>query len=60
MSPYQIPNILHEQHLDDLICERFGIQTGEADLSDWQAFTQALLNTEHSVTVAMVGKYVEL
>ena len=59
-SIYQIPNILHEQHLDDLICERFGIQTGEADLSDWQAFTQALLNTEHSVTVAMVGKYVEL
>lgn len=59
-SIYQIPSILHEQHLDDLICERFGLNTSEADLSDWQAFTQALLNPTDSVTVAMVGKYVEL
>lgn len=59
-SIYQIPSILHEQRLDDLICQRFGLQTNTADLSDWQAFTDVLLNAEDSVTVAMVGKYVEL
>ncbi|OBX83095.1 CTP synthase [Faucicola atlantae] len=59
-SIYQIPSILHEQQLDDLICQRFGLQTNTADLSDWQAFTDVLLNAEDSVTVAMVGKYVEL
>ena len=59
-SIYQIPSILHAQHLDDLICERFGLDTPEADLSDWHQFTQALLNTQETVTVAMVGKYVEL
>ena len=51
---------MHEQQLDDLICQRFGLQTNTADLSDWQAFTDVLLNAEDSVTVAMVGKYVEL
>lgn len=59
-SIYQIPSILHEQQLDDLICQRFGLQTNTSDLSDWQAFTDVLLNAEDSVTVAMVGKYVEL
>lgn len=59
-SIYQIPSILHEQQLDDLICQRFGLQTNAADLSDWQAFTEVLLNADDSVTVAMVGKYVEL
>lgn len=59
-SIYQIPAILHEQHLDDLICERFGITAPEADLSDWASVTEGLLNAKDSVTVAMVGKYVEL
>ncbi len=59
-SIYQIPRKLHAQHLDDLICERFGITVAEADLSDWDKVTSSLLNAKDSVTVAMVGKYVEL
>lgn len=57
---YQIPRILHEQQLDDLICERFGIQAPPADLSDWDKVTASLLSNQDSVTVAVVGKYVEL
>ena len=59
-SIYQIPKKLHNQHLDDLICERFGITAPEADLSDWDTVTQSLLSNQETVTVAMVGKYVEL
>ncbi|WP_198336557.1 CTP synthase [Psychrobacter celer] len=59
-SIYQIPHILHEQDLDDLICERFGLDVPEADLSDWDKVVEAQLNPEAVVTVAMVGKYVEL
>ena len=59
-SIYQIPRILHEQDLDDLICERFGLDLPEADLSDWDKVVEAQLNPESTVTVAMVGKYVEL
>ncbi|MFW2176890.1 MULTISPECIES: CTP synthase [unclassified Moraxella] len=59
-SIYQIPRKLHDQHLDDLICERFGITAPEADLSDWDSVTKTLTSDLPVVTVAMVGKYVEL
>lgn len=57
---YQIPRILHEQQLDELICERFGIQAPPADLSDWDKVTGSLLSNQENLTVAVVGKYVEL
>ncbi|MBF4488949.1 CTP synthase [Psychrobacter sp. N25K4-3-2] len=59
-SIYQIPRTLYEQDLDDLICERFGLDVPEADLSDWDKVVEAQLNPESTLTVAMVGKYVEL
>ncbi len=59
-SIYQIPRTLYEQDLDDLVCERFGLDLPEADLSDWDKVVEAQLNPETTVTVAMVGKYVEL
>ena len=59
-SIYLIPKNFHDQKVDDLICERFGFDCPPADLSDWNAVTDALLNPEHEVRVAMVGKYVEL
>ncbi|TXD98389.1 CTP synthase [Psychrobacter frigidicola] len=59
-SIYQIPRTLYEQDLDDLVCERFGLDVPEADLSDWDKVVEAQLNPESTVTVAMVGKYVEL
>lgn len=59
-SIYQIPRTLHEQDLDDIILERFGIKAPEADLSDWDKVVDRLLNAEGKVTVAIVGKYVEL
>ncbi|AWT49411.1 CTP synthetase [Psychrobacter sp. YP14] len=57
---YQIPRTLYEQDLDDIICERFGIDAPEADLSDWDKVVDGLLNAQGKVTVAIVGKYVEL
>ncbi|TXJ10349.1 MAG: CTP synthase [Acinetobacter sp.] len=57
---YQIPRDFYEQDVDDLICERFGFNLPEADLSDWDSVCETLLNPEYTVRVAMVGKYVEL
>ncbi|MFB6347980.1 CTP synthase [Moraxella sp. ZJ142] len=59
-SIYQIPRRFYEQNLDDLICERFGIQAPEADLSDWDQVVDDLFNSQGEIVVAMVGKYVEL
>ncbi|WP_369602251.1 CTP synthase [Hahella sp. SMD15-11] len=59
-SIYEIPMKLHEQGLDDIIIERFGLQCGEADLSEWQRVVDLERHPEHEVTIAMVGKYMEL
>lgn len=59
-SIYQIPRRFSEQGLDALVIERLGLTTPPVDLSDWDAVVDGLLNPERSVTVAMVGKYVEL
>ncbi|MFK3799231.1 CTP synthase, partial [Pseudomonas sp. NPDC088444] len=57
---YKIPAVLHAQGLDDFVVERFGLQCGGADLSEWEKVVDAKLNPEHEVTIAMVGKYMEL
>ncbi|HRH91187.1 MAG TPA: CTP synthase [Agitococcus sp.] len=57
---YQIPRKFHEQGLDEFILERFGWKCLPADLSDWDAVVDGLLHPTQEVTIAMVGKYVEL
>ena len=58
-SIYNIPNLLHEQHLDDIVVERLGLEAGEANLDDWIEVVDRSRNTLHEVTIGMVGKYVE-
>lgn len=58
-SIYEIPLLLHEQGLDDIVVERLGLKAGKADLSRWKEVVDRLTNTRHEVNVAMVGKYVE-
>ncbi|QQD22345.1 CTP synthase [Venatoribacter cucullus] len=57
---YKIPRMLHDYGLDDLIVEKFDLACGPADLSEWDAVADAKLNPEKSVTIAMVGKYMDL
>jgi len=57
---YEIPRVLHEQGLDDLVIKRFGLETQEADLSDWQHVVDVMANPKDEVTIAMVGKYMDL
>ena len=57
---YRIPMMLHEQQLDDIIVERFGLECGPADLSEWKAVVDAELNPDRTLEIAMVGKYMDL
>ncbi|MDX1587294.1 MAG: CTP synthase [Oleiphilaceae bacterium] len=60
-SIYAVPRILHEMGLDEIIVERMGLTHAKpADLSEWDRVYDADCNPEHTVTVAMVGKYMEL
>jgi CTP synthase len=57
---YKVPRVLHEQGLDGLICDKLRLSTPPASLKRWDDLVQ---ETEHplgEVTIAMVGKYVEL
>ncbi len=59
-SIYQIPELLHAEKLDQIVVEKFGLDVPEADLSEWQRVTTALVAPRTTVDVAMVGKYVDL
>ncbi|ETD70583.1 CTP synthetase [Pelistega indica] len=57
---YKIPKMLHEQGLDQLVCDALGINPPEADLSAWDKIINDLEHPEHSIKIGMVGKYVDL
>jgi CTP synthase len=56
---YQIPEELSKEGFDELVVERFGLDVGPTDLSEWQRVVEAEANTQHTVTVGMVGKYLD-
>ncbi len=57
---YQIPIMLHEQGLDQLIVDKLSLECQEADLGEWVRVVDAQLNPLKSVEIAMVGKYMDL
>lgn len=57
---YAIPSILNEQGLDDYVVERFDLDCKPADLSEWDRVVKSKLNPQQEITIAMVGKYMEL
>ena len=57
---YEVPLILHEQHLDEIICKRLDLSDAKpADLSAWKQICERLENPRHEINMAMVGKYVD-
>ncbi len=57
---YKIPKLLHEQGLDAIVVDKLRLDASLADLSEWNAVVDVMQNPEAEVTVAMVGKYVNL
>jgi CTP synthase len=57
---YEIPAMLHEQGLDEIVCEKLDLDCPPADLADWHRVVDAMLHPERRVRIAMVGKYMDL
>jgi CTP synthase len=57
---YEIPLILEETGLGQLIVDKLGIKTGPADLRQWQGLVERIKTPHEPVRIALVGKYVEL
>ena len=59
-SIYKIPQMLHDQGLDDIVCEALKLDPKPADLTAWSDMVEKLENPSAEVTIGMVGKYVDL
>ena len=59
-SIYELPLYLHEEKLDDIVCDRLGLPQKKPDLKAWQEFVWHVIDPSHETKIAVVGKYIEL
>ncbi len=61
-SIYDIPTVLNSQGLDSYIVKHLGLeeQSGEVDWTRWQGVLDAVHEPKSEVTIALVGKYIDL
>ncbi|MCL2706617.1 MAG: CTP synthase [Dehalococcoidia bacterium] len=59
-SVYEVPLVLEKEGLGDLVVQRLGLGATAPELSNWHHIASRSCNYEQSVSVAVVGKYVEL
>ncbi|PLR96599.1 CTP synthase [Bacillus sp. T33-2] len=57
---YSVPLALQEQNLDQIVCQHLKLQCGTADMNEWKALVDKVLNLSQTTRIALVGKYVEL
>jgi CTP synthase len=57
---YKVPLWFHEQGVDGLIVEHFGLDAPPADLAEWRDITERADAADQPVRIALVGKYVQL
>jgi CTP synthase len=59
-SIYDIPNMLHDQGLDDYIVDQLGLVAATPDRESWDTLLKVVHEPKHEVTIGLVGKYVDL
>jgi CTP synthase len=57
---YEVPLVFHKERLDQKIVEKLNIWTRAPHLDNWERIVKRLKDPKSSVTIAIVGKYVDL
>ena len=57
---YEAPLAMEKEHLAEVACECLQLECPEPNLEDWEAMVTAWKNPVRTVTVALVGKYIQL
>ncbi|MBX6352078.1 MAG: CTP synthase [Thermoflavifilum sp.] len=57
---YEVPLMLHEEGLDDIVLRHLRLSAPEPDMSEWRAMVERIKNLHRRVSIALVGKYVSL
>ena len=57
---YEVPLLLQKERLDEIVCRKLGLDRPTADMTHWAAMVEDIKNAKKEVTIALVGKYVQL
>ncbi len=57
---YEVPLIMEQAGLGDLVLDRFALPGAQPNLREWRAVVERIKHPQRRVSVALVGKYVEL
>lgn len=57
---YELPMMLLQQNMDDLVLEHLRIDAPQADMREWQQLIERVKGLNKEITIMMVGKYVQL
>ena len=57
---YEAPLMLEESHFSEIVCRELHLQTPPPDLTDWHTMIDKIRHRDQIVTIALVGKYVQL
>lgn len=59
-SIYEFPLMLQKEGLDTVVCEALRLETPPAQMADWAKFVERVVRPRKRVSIAVVGKYIEL
>ncbi len=57
---YEAPLMLEKEHFSDMVCRELHIDAPAPDLTEWRNMVESIKNLNRSVTIGLVGKYVQL
>ncbi len=57
---YEAPLMLEESNFSSVVCRELGLETMEPDLTEWKQMVQKIHSRSKTVTIGLVGKYVQL
>jgi len=57
---YEIPLVLHDEKLDEVVVNHLDLVAGEPDLTEWKALVDRIEKADKTVRIGLIGKYVTL
>lgn len=57
---YEAPLMLEKQNFSGIVCRELGIQAPQPDLAEWTQLVQKIYHHSKTVTIGLIGKYVQL
>ena len=59
-SLYEIPLVIHDEGLDDVICDILRLEAKDPDLVEWRELSRKVAAASTPIQIGLIGKYVSL